>query len=108
MAGSLLAPFYGDEPAVGITDSSLVAFQPTTGASVTGGFWADPARRRISPPCRRRCQLRWAGSELPNTFFASCRACLSSFNASELISARPFGLSLTTFTRASFSCSPPE
>jgi hypothetical protein len=44
VAGSLLAPFYGDEPAVGITDSSRVAFQPATGASVTGGFWADPPR----------------------------------------------------------------
>jgi uncharacterized protein len=31
---------------VRLTDSSRVAFQPATGASVTGGFWAE--RRRVN------------------------------------------------------------
>src|SRR3954449_6445589 len=52
-------------------------------------------------------QARFAGSDFAKTL-DSLRACLSILSASALISARPFGFSLTTLTSSSFSCSPPE
>ena len=51
--------------------------------------------------------VRLAGCELPKTSGDRSRACLSSFSASALSSARPRGLSWVRLISSSISCSPP-